>query len=84
MTFTGSESLRVRGSKNLAKLKGHFTFQVWFFIEEFSEFILFKRQAEDFNLRLKELDELEVSREHNVRNKLQLKFSEGIPLNEWV
>jgi hypothetical protein len=49
LQFDGTQSLRVRGSKGLAKLKGHFSYQVWIKIEEFKEFVLFKRQAEDFN-----------------------------------
>lgn len=84
LIFSGNEALRTRGSKNLSKLKGHFTFQVWLKIDEFKEFILFKRQAEDFNVRFKEPGLIEVSREHNIRNILSFQLLEEIKQEEWV
>lgn len=38
LSFTGQESIRIRSSKTLSKLSGHFTFQAWIFIEEMKEF----------------------------------------------
>ena len=84
LSFFGQESLRVRGSKALSQFKGHFTFQVWIKMEEFKEFLIFKRQAEDFNLRFKEPGVIEISREHNTRNILTLNLSTELKMGEWT
>jgi hypothetical protein len=82
ITFEGKESIRVRGSKALSGFKGHFTFQIWLKFEEFSEFTLFKRLAEDFNLKIKQPDLVEISRAHSIRNILTFNLSE--PLKEGI
>ena len=84
ITFDGTQGLRARGSKNLAKLKGHFTFQVWLKIDEFSEFTLFKRQAEDFNVKFKEPNLIQVSREHNIRNIIGFNLEEELKAETWT
>ena len=84
VAFDGTDCLRVRGSKNLAKLRGHFTFQIWVKMDEINEFTLFKRQSEDFNVKLKDSKTIEVSRAHSIRNILHFELPEEIPCNEWV
>jgi len=53
-------------------------------MEEVHEFILFKRQAEDFNVKVKQNNIIEISRAHSLRNILDFELSEVIPTHEWV